>query len=157
MIQYSSFPTYAASCQVIELSSKSVQDSDESETGVQLSDESATGVQLADVSESGVQLSLVSGMAPQPNPIITPTAQIDSTPVIPMDTTLPTVPTACASDSSDVLERNNLCAHRADSASRCIACDGRGAGDANRVNSASRGIASQVNCNRLSDTANRQG
>jgi hypothetical protein len=57
---------------VIELSSKSVQDSDESETGVQLSEESATGVQLADVSESGVQLSLVSGMAPQPNPIITP-------------------------------------------------------------------------------------
>jgi hypothetical protein len=79
---------------VIELSAKSDQLSDVSEAGVQLSVELATGVQLSDVSASGVHVSDVLGIEPQPKPIIIPTAQIDSTPIIPMDMTFDAVPTA---------------------------------------------------------------
>ncbi len=85
---------YAASCQVIELSSKSDQFSEVSETGVQDSEESVTGVQLSELSDCAVHDSGVSGTAPQPKPIIVPTDPKSSTPLIAISMVAMAVPSA---------------------------------------------------------------
>jgi hypothetical protein len=77
---------------VIELSAKSVQDSDESETDVQPFVDGDTAVHSSAVSACGDHVSSLSGYAPHPNLVMLWIDPTDSTPIIATDMTFIGVP-----------------------------------------------------------------